>query len=235
LPGRIKKIEEKDKKAEQRTVPCSMLPFWSELCDSEKEMIEQSSIKARYEKGMILNRSEQECKGIMLLLSGGLRTYIVSDEGREVTLFRVGKGETCVLSGSCLMDSIVFDVMIEAVEDTEVIIIPTSVLSQIMKENPRVEVYLYKTAMERFSDVMWTMQQILFMRADKRVAIFLWDELAKSNHTTIYLTHDEIARYIGSAREVVTKVLKYFAREGVVSLGRGKIEVIDRNKLKKYL
>jgi len=83
---------------------------------------------------MILNRSEQECKGIMLLLSGGLRTYIVSDEGREVTLFRVGKGETCVLSGSCLMDSIVFDVMIEAVEDTEVIIIPTSVLSQIMKE-----------------------------------------------------------------------------------------------------
>jgi len=104
-----KNQEDRGERQKSRTEnrPCSMLPFWSELCDSEKEMIEQSSIKARYEKGMILNRSEQECKGIMLLLSGGLRTYIVSDEGREVTLFRVGKGETCVLSGSCLMDSIV--------------------------------------------------------------------------------------------------------------------------------
>jgi len=99
---------------------------------------------------MILNRSEQECKGIMLLLSGGLRTYIVSDEGREVTLFRVGKGETCVLSGSCLMDSIVFDVMIEAVEDTEVIIIPTSVLSQIMKENPRLKCICIKLPWNAF-------------------------------------------------------------------------------------
>ncbi|HHV30559.1 MAG TPA: Crp/Fnr family transcriptional regulator [Clostridium sp.] len=211
------------------------LPFWSELNNSEKEMIEQSSIKAKYEKGVLLHHSEQGCKGIMLVLSGQLRTYIVSDEGREVTLFRIRQGETCVLSGSCLMDSIVFDVMIEAVEDTEVITIPSSVLSQIMKEHSRVEVYLYKTAAERFSDVMWTMQQILFMGADRRVAIFLWDELTKSKHTTICLTHDEIARYIGSAREVVTKVLKYFVQEGVVTLGRGKIEVIDKNKLRKYL
>ncbi|WP_349255142.1 Crp/Fnr family transcriptional regulator [Acetivibrio sp.] len=119
-----------------------MLPFWNELDNLEKEMIKQGSIETKYKKGSLLHSSEQGCKGIMLLLSGGLRTYIVSDEGREVTLFRVNKGEACVLSGSCLMDSIAFDVMIEAVEDTEVIIIPSSVLSQIMEKHPRVEVLL---------------------------------------------------------------------------------------------
>jgi CRP/FNR family transcriptional regulator len=113
--------------------------------------------------------------------------------------------------------------------------IPAFVLSPLMKKNPKIEAYLYKTATERFADVVWTMQQILFLSTDKRVAIFLWDEISRTGQTTLSVTHDEIARYIGSAREVVTKVLKYFAEEGIVILSRGKIKIKDQSLLKKYL
>ena len=79
------------------------------------------------------------------------------------------------------------------------------------------------------------MQQILFMGIARRVAIFLVDEAVKSGRTSIAMTHDEIARYIGSAREVVTRVLKYFSDEGVVALSRGKITILDLEKLKRYM
>ena len=141
----------------------------------------------------------------------------------------------CVLSASCLMDTIAFDVMIEAMEETVVSVLPSVVLNQVMKKNPYVELYLYKAATEKFSDVMWTMQQILFQKIDKRVAGFLWDEMSHAGTQTLSLTHDEIAKYIGSAREVVTRVLKYLAENEVISLGRGKIHIEDKEKLKIFL
>ncbi|MBR5122745.1 MAG: winged helix-turn-helix domain-containing protein, partial [Anaerotignum sp.] len=131
--------------------------------------------------------------------------------------------------------AIVFDVLIEAVAESELIVLPSPVLHPIMEGNPLVELSLYKTVVENFSEVMWTMQQILFMGADKRVAHFLWDEMAKTGDMTIRMTHEEVARFIGSAREVVTKVLKYFVEEGAVALSRGKIEIIDKTKLRNYL
>ena len=212
-----------------------LMPFWSDLEESEKEQVLKGCFETTYKKGLLMHRCEQQCSGIMLILEGQLRTYIVSDEGREVTLFRVHKDDVCVLSATCLMDAIVFDVMIDAVEDTKVIMVPSAVLAPLMEKYPKIEAYLYKTAAERFSDVVWTMQQILFLSADKRVAIFLWDEIARTNDMTISATHEEIARYIGSAREVVSKVLKYFVQEGIVILERGKIRVMDKELLKKHL
>lgn len=212
-----------------------LLPFWNDLDTFEKEQLLKGCFETTYRKGVLMNRSEQQCLGIMVILSGQLRTFIVSEEGREVTLFRVYQDDVCVLSGSCLMDAIVFDVMIDAVEDTNVIIIPSAIIAPLIEKYPKIEVYLYKTAAERFSDVIWTMQQILFLSTDKRVAILLWDEIARTNCMIISATHDEIARYIGSAREVVTKVLKYFVQEGIVTLSRGKITIINKDLLQKYL
>lgn len=182
-----------------------------------------------------MHRSEENCKGLMAVRSGQLRTYILSDEGREVTLFRVYANDVCVLSASCLMDSIEFDVLIEATDRTEVLVIPSLCLNQIIKSNPYVELYLYKSATEKFSEVMWTMQQILFQKIDQRVARFLWDESMRNHHDELQMTHDEIAKYIGSAREVVTKVLKYLAEHQAVELRRGKIIILDKEKLKKFL
>lgn len=190
----------------------TMFPFWEHLTPKEKETIEKSCYTEKYEKGTLTHRSEKNCKGLMTVLSGQLRTYILSEEGREVTLFRVHEGEVCVLSASCLMDTIAFDVIIEAMEDTEVLVLPSLCLRGIMQDNPYVELYLYKTATEKFSEVMWAMQQILFQKIDQRVARYLWDEMIHRDETVLETTHDEIAKNIGSAREVVTKVLKYLAQ-----------------------
>lgn len=210
-------------------------PFWSKLNENEKKTLASGLREEFFPKGVQIHRTDGECKGMILILDGQLRIYVSSDEGREVTLYRIRKGENCILSASCLLDSIAFDVLIETVEDTKAAVIPSSILHQIKQQNPYVEAYLYKSATERFSDVMWTMQQILFMRADQRVAHFLWDEMIQGKKTTVCLTHDEIARFIGSAREVVSKVMKYFAQEGIVVLGRGKIEIVDKEKLSRLL
>ena len=213
----------------------NIFPFWEQLKQEEQKMVAEHVLTQNLQKGDILHRGCGECSGIVHVAKGQLRVYIVSEEGREVTLYRLHQGEMCVLSASCLMDAIVFDVLIEAVAESELIVLPSPVLHPIMEGNPLVELSLYKTVVENFSEVMWTMQQILFMGADKRVAHFLWDEMAKTGEMTIRLTHDEVARFIGSAREVVTKVLKYFVEEGVVALSRGKIEIIDKEKLRAYL
>lgn len=212
-----------------------LLPFWPELKETEKTLVENAMQIEKFSKGMLIHRTENSCKGLMTVLSGKLRAYILSDEGREVTLFRVQQDEICVLSASCLMDAITFDVFIEATENTEVMIIPTAVIHQIMTQNPYVELYLYKAATEKFSDVIWTMQQILFLKIDQRVARFLWDEMLHKNSMTLYITQDEIARYIGSAREVITKVMKYLSQENVVELKRGIVKIINKDKLHKLL
>ena len=214
---------------------CEIFPFWQQLTDGEKEIVESSVYTEKYNKGMLMHRTGDSCKGLMTVLSGQLRTYILSEEGREVTLFRVLSEEVCVLSASCLLDTITFDVLIEATEDTEVLVLPSAILKQLTEKNPYVELYLYKAATEKFSDVMWTMQQILFLKIDQRVAQFLWDEMIQKSSMTLSFTHDEIAKYIGSAREVVTKVLKYMSKENVVELKRGTITVLDKEKLRAFL
>ena len=212
-----------------------IFPYWDKLSKTEQELLHQSSVELQYKKGTLVHRSEESCKGMMYVASGQLRTYILSEEGREVTLFRVREGEVCIMSASCLLDAIAFDVMIEAVEDTEVILFPSTVMSGIIAAHPEAELYIYKAATERFTDVIWMMQQILFMGADRRIAIFLWDETTKTGTNLIYYTHDEIARFIGSAREVVSRMLKYFAQEGILESRRGEIEIIDKARLKEYL
>ena len=210
-------------------------PFWGKLSGEERERILAGCTLAAYGKGEHIHRSDMGCKGAILVLSGLLRVYIVSDEGREVTLFRIHEGENCVLSASCLLDAIQFDLLIEAAENTQAAVIPAGVLHPIMEDNPYVGLYMYKQAAERFSDVMWMMQQILFMGADRRVAIFLWDEMVRRNQPVLHMTHDEIARNIGSAREVVSKELKYLSEEGAVALQRGRVEIVEKEKLRKHL
>lgn len=209
--------------------------FWEHLTDSEKERLITCSIFVRYPKGASIHRSDERCAGLLLVRSGQIRAYLLSEDGREVTLYRLFQGDTCVLSASCVLNEVAFDVMIDAVEDTEAVLIPIKIFHQLMETNVHVELYSYKMATERFSDVMWSMQQILFMGVDRRLAIFLWDEMIKNGKDTVSYTHDQMARYIGSAREVVSRMLKYFSQEGIISQSRGSIRILDREKLRRYL
>ena len=206
-------------------------PFWGELSQIERETFVNSSQYISFRKGTNIHNGN-ECTGIILIRTGSLRLYILSDEGKEITLYRLFPGEMCMLSASCVLNSITFDVFVDAEENSECIIVGGCAYASLSERCASAKIFALETALARFSDVMWVMQQILFMSMDKRLAIFLLDELSKIEGDTIRLTHEQIAKYMGSAREVVTRMLKYFSGEGIVELSRGGIKILDKKRLR---
>ena len=194
-------------------------PFWEKLTDTQREQLKTSSYIRDYEPGSFVHSRSEECLGILILLSGQLRTYIQSEEGREVTLFRLGPGEVCTLSAACMMQEIT----------------GASGIHRLMEANIYAENYIYRQTAERFSDVMWSMGQLLFSSFDKRLAAYLADEYVKLGSDVISTTHEQIAKNLGTAREVVSRMLKYFEKEGLVALGRGTITIKTVSGLKKLL
>ena len=213
------------------THPLEQLPFWPSLSERERDIVQRSAVLRRYEKGALIHDGGNECLGMLLLLSGEIRTYLLSDEGREVTLYRLYAGDVCVLSASCVISQITFDTQISAQQETEVLIIPASIIAALREESLSLRCFLYELATQRFSDVMWAMQQILFKGLDRRLAGFLLDEAERTGSSTVRMTHEQIAQHISSAREAVARMLKNFSEDGLVSLKRGAITLLDRSAL----
>jgi CRP/FNR family transcriptional regulator len=209
------------------------LSFWNFLSKDEKQQLISATGLAAYPKGSSIHSGTNDCVGVLMVKSGHLRTYMLSEDGKDITLYRLFAGDVCVLSASCIFDAITFDVFIDAEEDSEIFLINSSVFRQLADRNIYVKCFGYELATTRFSDVMWAMQQILFMSFDRRLAIFLLDELSKTGGDEVKLTHEQIAKYMGSAREVVSRMLKYFSTEKIVSLSRGGITVLNKGKLRK--
>lgn len=207
-------------------------PFWNDLREQDKIFLYESSYEVHYKKGTNIHDG-QECTGLLMVKKGCLRVYLLSDEGKEITLYRLDAGEICMLSASCVLHSITFDVFIDAEEDTDCVLVAGCAFSQLAERNPYVKIYMLDAVNNRFSEVMWVMQQILFMSFDRRLAIFLLDESSKLGSDTIKLTHEQIAKYMGSAREVVSRMLKYFISEGIVSSSRQDgIKILDKKRLR---
>lgn len=209
-----------------------IFPFWNEISELDRKFICRNSLALTYPKGTNIHNGN-ECSGVIFVRSGSLRLYMMSEEGKDITLYRLHKGDMCMLSASCVLQTITFDVFVDAEEDSECYVISGSAFAEVSARNPKVKIFALETAISRFSDVMWVMQQILFMSMDKRLAIFLADESARTNSDTITLTHEQIARYMGSAREVVSRMLKYFANEGIVEVSRKDIRILDKKRLRK--
>lgn len=209
------------------------LPFWASLTEQEKEILRKSAVIRRYEKGSFIHSSDRDCLGMLFIISGEIRIYILSDEGREITLFRLYPNDLCVLSASCVISQISFDTQMTARQDTEVLIIPPNITALLKEQNISVRCFLYEQATERFSEVMWAMQQILFKGLDQRLAAFLVEECERTNSNTVRMTHEQIARNISSAREAVARMLKQFTQDGLVELKRGEIIIKDTDGLKR--
>ena len=207
-------------------------PFWKNLTETEKETFLRSSYSVNFEKGKNIHDGN-ECTGIIFIKSGTLRLYIVSEEGKEITLYRLFGGDLCILSASCVLETISFDVFIDAEEDCECVVVGGCAYEELARRMPEAKIFALETAISRFSDILWVMQQILFMSMDKRLAIFLLDEAAKNKSDTIKLTHEQIAKYMGSAREVVSRMIKYFSTEGLISATRSEgIKILDKKRLR---
>ena len=175
-------------------------PFWNSLNDIDKETMCRTAHQVEFKKGTNIHDGN-ECTGVILVKSGSLRLYMLSEDGKEVTLYRIFPGEMCMLSASCVLDPITFDVFVDSEENSDCVVIGGCIIEDLIRRTPEVKIFVLEAALSRFSDVMWVMQQILFMSMDKRLAIFLLDESVNRKSDVISLTHEQIAKYIGSARE----------------------------------
>ena len=209
----------------------TIFPFWNEITEADKEFICDHSLALTYPKGANIHNSN-ECAGVILIRKGCLRVYVLSEEGKEITLYRLHDGDICMLSASCVLQSVTFDVHVDAEETSECYVLSSYAFAAISEQNPHIKIFALETTVSRFSDVMWVMQQILFMSMDRRLAIFLCDEMARLGSDYIPFTHEQIAKYMGSAREVVSRMLKYFATEGIVELSRKGVKITDKKRLK---
>lgn len=206
-------------------------PLWAKLNKSQQERIRASLLFRKVKKGTMLHDGTLDCTGLFLVRDGQLRAYILSEEGREITLYRLFERDMCLLSASCIVHSLQFEVMIAAEKDTSLWVIPADVYKAIMEESPALANYTNELMASRFSDVMWLIEEIMWKSLDKRIADFLLEEAAIEGSNRLQMTHETIANHLGTRREVVTRMLRYFQEEGLVKLSRGVVELTDEKKL----
>ena len=206
-------------------------PIWSKLTPAHQERLTNSAEFIRAKAGTVVHNGSMDCLGLLLIRSGQLRVYTLSSEGREITLYRLFDHDICLFSASCVMPNIQFEVIIEAEKDCEMWVLPSCLFKDLMEESAVVANYANQLISSRFSEVMWLMEQIMWKSFDKRLASFLLEESVLENSTVLKITHEKIANHMGTAREVVTRMLRYFQSEGMVKLTRGAVELVDKGRL----
>jgi CRP/FNR family transcriptional regulator len=205
-----------------------LCPIWEKLSPAHQQLISSTIVPRTLGKGAVLHDGSADCAGLVLIKSGQLRAYILSEDGREITLYRLLDQDICLFSASCVMRSVQFEIMIAAEKESEVFILPPYIFKRIMDESAPLANYVNELMATRFSEVMWLIEQIMWKSIDKRLASFLLDESALENSDVLQLTHEAIANHMGTAREVVTRMLRYFQNEGYVKLTRGVVEIVHR-------
>ena len=207
------------------------LSIWNKLNEEEQESIRQSATLLSVPAGEHIHDGTKECTGLLLVASGQLRAYIISESGREITLYRLLDQDMCLFSASCIIRSLQFDVLVKAEKDTDFWLIPTEIYKELMDKSVAISNYTNEILASRTSDIIWLMEQVMWQSFDKRLAGFILEESVLEGSDTLSITHEEIANHMGTAREVVTRMLKYFQSEGFVSLGRGSIKIEDKSRL----
>ena len=211
------------------------LPFFPKLSPRQQQLLLDSLEPMEAKAGTVVHNGHLDCLGLLIIQSGQLRVYALSSEGREVTLYRLFDRDICLFSASCVMPDIQFEVVVEAEKDTKLWVIPSCLFKELMEESAAVANYANQLISSRFSEVMWLMEQIMWKSFDKRLAGFLLEECALEGSKSLKLTHERIASHLGTAREVVTRMLRYFQSEGMVRLSRGEITIVDEAALRKLV
>ena len=208
------------------------LPFWNQLSVQQQQLIAEVVEYRKVAKGTHIHDSSSECLGLVMVRSGQLRTYILSEDGREITLSRLFEYDISLLSASCVMPDLQLNVMIEAEKDSELWSIPACLFKNLADESLAVSNFSRNLISSNFSELMWLMEQIMWKSFDKRLAGFLLEEASIEEDSNLKITHEKIANHLGTAREVVTRMLRYFQSEGMVKLTRGTIEIVDDKKMR---
>ena len=210
----------------------SFFPVWERLTPQQQAALSGSMFSRRVRRGDVIHQGDADCTGLLLVKSGQLRAFMLSEDGREITLYRLFERDLCLFSASCMMRSIQFDITIQAEKDAELWVIPAETYRQVMEESAPLSNFTNEVMAARFSDVMWLIEQVLWKSFDRRLAAFLLEESAIEGTRTLKITHELIGNHMGNPREVVTRMLRYFQGEGLVRLSRGTVEIVDEIALR---
>ncbi len=211
----------------------TFFPVWERLSSRQQTALSSAAFSRTVARGEIIHNADTDCTGLLLVESGQLRAFILSAEGREITLYRLFERDLCLFSASCMMRSLQFDVTIQAEKDASLRVIPAESYRKIMDESAPLSNFTSEVMAARFSDVMWLIEQILWKSFDRRLAAFLLEEAAIEGSPALRITHEIIGNHMGNPREVVTRMLRYFQSEGMVRLSRGTVEITDERALRR--
>lgn len=209
------------------------LPFWMKLTDEQRREVLGKTTRTSCAKKTALHFGGGECAGVQIIETGRARVFITSQNGGEITLFRLLAGDVSILSAACMINGMDIEMNMEMETDTIICTIPKSVYKILYDTNGDVKDYTLEMISEKFSDIMWLFNQYVFSNVASRLAGALLEHRVLEKKEILVITHEALARDVGTAREVVTRLLKQFQKDGLVKLTRGKIEILDEKRLGK--
>lgn len=195
---------------------------------------ERESERMEFSKGEQLYEQGFPCPFVPFIYSGMVRVFNIGESGREITLYRVRPGQVCVLSSTCSISDMQYPAIAEAEEESVVYVVPGAAFRGMLKRHPVLHEMIFSIMSERLVEIIMVVEEIAFWRVDLRLANRLLRETSQGGDCTVLTTHAQLAIELGSAREVVSRILKDFEHRGFVNLVRGKVEVIGRENLEVY-
>lgn len=210
----------------------SKYSFFSKLDKNSQQIIKDSLIMKNFEADYTLIHEGNSCLGFSLIINGSIRVYKLSDKGKEVTLYKLYPGDTCYLSMSCMLSNKNYPAFAEVLEPTKVVFIPSNVFYNFIYNTIEFQRFMFENLYSKFNEVISVLEEVAFERMDVRIAKYLLQCSNNANNTKfLYLTQDKIASEVGTSREVVSRMLTDFKNKDIISSQRGKITILDFDKL----
>lgn len=206
-----------------------LFPFYEQLSEGGRHLLDRSVREYTFAAGAEIYRGD--CMGLILVLDGRLRAYTLSESGREITLYRLLKGDVCLFSASCMLEGLSADVFIRAETQARIFLLPAEAYRALSEKEMAAVSFTNALMARRFSEVLWVLDEVLNKKFDSRLAALLLEESVFAGSRKIHTTHEKLASHLGTVREAVSRMLKYFEEEGLVSLSRGGVEIEDREAL----
>lgn len=206
------------------------IPFLNQQDDSLKQRFYAQASIIKLRKGQPICHEGNHCSHLSIVLDGTARIYKLSENGKEITLYRIGPGESCILTASCILSNIPFPAFAICDTDVEAAIIPANTVQAWLAESGVWRDYIFGLVATRLSNIIHVVEDVAFRKMDRRIAAYLCNRAANKS-TALTITHQEIASELGTSREVVSRILKDFEHEHLIKVTRGAIQLIDIDRL----
>jgi len=210
-----------------RGLALSTFPFLQQGNTALQDAFFEAAQPRRLPAHQFMAMEGDPCHALPLVVRGQARVYTMGDQGREITLYRIVAGESCILTASCILGGQQFPAFARADDETEQLLVPSETVHAWMRDHPAWRQFVFELIARRLASVIATVDEVAFQRLDARLAVYLLHQLQRTEGDTLSTTHEDIASELGSARAVISRKLKSFEHRGLVALGRGQITVHD--------